>query len=64
MAYGLTCSVAYGILLVPQLGIKPVSPALQGGYLTTGPPGKPLHFHLSQDIFLFHLLPISCSGVC
>ena len=26
----------------PQPVIKPVSPALQGGFLTTGPPGKPL----------------------
>ena len=26
--------------LVPQLGIKPASPALQRGSLTTGPPEK------------------------
>ena len=26
--------------LVPQPGIKPVSPALQGHFLSTGPPGK------------------------
>ena len=32
--------VAYGIL-VPQPGIKPESPALAGGFSTTGPPGKP-----------------------
>ena len=32
--------VACGIL-VPQPGIKPMSPALGGGFLTTGPPGKP-----------------------
>ena len=37
--HGLSCSSAYGIL-VPQSGIKPVSSALQGGFLTTGPPGK------------------------
>ena len=35
----LGCSVAYGIL-VPWPGIEPASPALQGGFLTTGPPGK------------------------
>ena len=29
-----------GEILVPQLGIKPMSPVLQGGLLTTGPPGK------------------------
>ena len=28
----------------PGSGIEPVSPALQGGFLTTGPPGKPLLF--------------------
>ena len=27
---------------IPLLGIKTVSPALQGGFLTTGPPGKPM----------------------
>ena len=36
---GFSCSVAYGVL-VPQPGIKPVSPALQGRFFTTGPPGK------------------------
>ena len=36
---GFSCSTAYGILLSP-LGIEPMFPALQGGFLTTGPPGK------------------------
>ena len=39
-------TVARGIL-VPLPGIKPVSPALQAGFLTTGPPGK------SQPSYLF-----------
>ena len=39
MALGLSSSVARGIL-VPQPRIKPASPALQGGFLNTGPPGK------------------------
>ena len=34
---GLSCSVACGIFLE---GVEPVSPALAGGVLTTGPPGK------------------------
>ena len=34
-----SCPEAGGIL-VPQAGIKPTSPALQGGFLTTEPPGK------------------------
>ena len=35
----ISCSKARGIL-VPQPGIKPASPAMQGGFLTTGLPGK------------------------
>ena len=35
----LSCSTACRIL-VPQPEIQPVSPALQSGFLTTGPPGK------------------------
>ena len=35
----LSCSTACGIL-VSQAGIEPISPALQGRFLTTGPPGK------------------------
>ena len=38
---GLSCSGACGIF-VPWPGIEPVSPALAGGFLTTGPPGKSL----------------------
>ena len=38
---GLSCLTAYGIL-VPWPGIKPVSPALYHGFLTTEPPGKSL----------------------
>ena len=34
---GLSCSVACEIL-VPLPGIEPRSPALQGGFLSTGPP--------------------------
>ena len=39
VAQTLRCSKACGIL-VPWLGIKPRSPALQGRVLITGPPGK------------------------
>ena len=31
-----------GMLDLSRPGMEPVSPALQGGFLTTGPPGKPL----------------------
>ena len=39
VARGLSCFVACGIL-VPGPGVEPASPALQDGFLTTGPPGK------------------------
>ncbi|XP_043330359.1 phosphoinositide 3-kinase regulatory subunit 6 isoform X3 [Cervus canadensis] len=39
VAHGLSSSSACGIL-VPQPGIEPMSSALQGGFLTTGPPEK------------------------
>ena len=39
VACGLSCPVARGIL-VPGPGIELASPALQDGFLTTGPPGK------------------------
>ena len=35
----LHCPETCGIL-VPGPGIKPTSPSLKGGFLTTGPPGK------------------------
>ena len=38
---GPSCPVACGIL-VPLPGIEPASPALEGGFFTTGPPGKSL----------------------
>ena len=44
MAHRLSCSAACRIL-VPRPGIKPVSPALAGGFLTTGPPGKSHIYH-------------------
>jgi len=39
VAHRFNCPIAWGIL-VPQPGIEPLSPALEGGFLTTGPPGK------------------------
>ena len=52
---GLTCSVARGIF-VPWPGIKPVPPALEGLFFTTGPPGKfhTLSIHLRRT---FPMLP-------
>ena len=39
MAHELDFPLAYGIL-VPQPGTEPERPALESGFLTTGPPGK------------------------
>ena len=39
VVHGLSCPMAYGIL-VPQPGREPGPPALEGRFLTTGPPGK------------------------
>ena len=41
--FGLSCRTAWGIL-VPRPGIEPTSPALEGRFLTTGPPAKSLLF--------------------
>ena len=40
VAHGLSCPEACGIL-VPMSGIEPMSPALTGGFLTTGLQRKP-----------------------
>ena len=39
VAPGLSCNATCGIL-VPQPGTEPRSPALEGGFLATGPQGK------------------------
>ena len=45
---GLSCPAACRIL-VPQPGIEPASPALQDGFLTTGPPGKSLQMYFESS---------------
>ena len=54
-ASGLSCPVACGIL-VPRPGIEPVSPALEGRFSTTGPPGKSLKGVLVKDDFKILIL--------
>ena len=49
--HGLSFPVACG-LLVPTPGMEPASPAVEGGLLTTGQPGKSLELF----DFYFHLL--------
>ena len=55
-AHGLSCTAACGIL-VPRPGIEPVSPALEGGFFTTAPPGK------SQVVILIFLCPSPKTGL-
>ena len=45
---GLRCPVACGVL-VPRPGIEPVPPALEGRFLTTGPPKSPY-----RQVFITH----------
>ena len=40
--------VPHGMWALPRPGIKPVSPALAGEFLTTGPPGKSSSILLAQ----------------
>ena len=47
---GLSCPMACGIL-VPRPGTEPTFPALEGGFLTTRPPGK-----FRMYYFLCHIL--------
>ena len=53
--HGLSCSSTCGIL-VPKPGIKLASPALQGRFLITGPPGKfYVGFLIHEQDLSFHL---------
>ena len=45
---GLTCSAALGILVF-QPRVELLSPALQGRFLTTGPPGKPRLLYFNEQ---------------
>ena len=47
-----SCSMVCGIV-VPQPGIKPTSPALQGGFLTTGPQRKSQQSNVLRKKYLF-----------
>ena len=51
VACGLSCSLAHGIL-VPQPGIKPAMPVLQGRFLTTGLSRKVLHLEFYGNVSL------------
>ena len=52
----MTCGI-----LVSQAGTEPVSPALEDGFLTTGPPGKSLHVHCCDVLYFIIKEPASVS---
>ena len=62
--YGLiSCLTAYGIL-VPRPGIKPMSPALEGGFLATGITSsfrKKLELYFSKPDPIWSVLPVPMS---
>ena len=60
-ACNLSCSVAC-VILVPQPRIKPVFSALQGVFLTTGPPGKSLKVDI-ESLTIIELLSISWASL-
>ena len=45
-------------ILVPQQGIEPTPPALEGEVLTTGPPGKSLFLIFGNGTTIFYLLSL------
>ena len=57
----LSCLTACGIL-VPQPGIQPACPALEGGFLTTGPPGKSPGVYLKREKTKRCKQQVNCSG--
>ena len=42
----LSCATAWNL---PRPGVKPMSPALAGGFITTALPGKPIAFYKEPD---------------
>ena len=56
VVHRLSCPMACGIL-VPQPGIESVSPALAGGFLTTGPPETPLRTLDINSVCVMHVNP-------
>ena len=66
-AQGLSCPTACGIL-VPPPGTEPMSPALEGKFLTTGPPGKSLRSIFQGKIHtcenrIWKLIPVRLSSL-
>ena len=59
-SYGAWAWLLHGMWDLPRPGIKRMSPALAGGFLTTGPPGKP--FSRTCNSFLLFLFNYNAIG--
>ena len=59
VAHGVSCSKACGIL-VPWSAVEPTSPALQGGFLATGSPGRSPETPLKARFWYFPESPHLC----
>ena len=57
-SWGAWASLLHGMWDLPGPGLKPVSPALAGRFLSTAPPGKPgnVHFNNTPLSFFIHIL--------
>ena len=42
---------------LPDPGMKPASPALAGGFITTEPPGKPIYMYAHTYTHMCFLIP-------
>jgi len=62
-AGGLSCPKPCGIL-VPRPGVEPMSPALEGRFLTTGPPGKFLSVLLEENTLKREQRPSGIRAMC
>ena len=49
---GVLAYLLRSVCYLPRPGIEPVSPALQGGFLSTGPPRKPSCFYVQKGVWL------------
>ena len=49
---GLRCGARASLVVVPWPGMEAASPALEGGFLTTAPPGKSLHLFVFKNLSL------------
>ena len=63
---GTRALLLHGLWDLPGPGLKPASPALAGGFLTTAPPGKPRIAALKClfDNFNIHVISVLASADC